>query len=168
MNTVEQRVITVDRSGRMVAFLEWAYGTDMPSMNFCRLFWSLVASPVVAAIRALGMAAQATRVGPELADKLADAGDRNVERLQRHPRLRKVLFVAWLTVCVGYLLFLLVLLTLVAWWALLIPGNVIAFGWVLWLGRDTYLVRFLGHGYHAVKDRTCPRVEVIDSSGVSV
>jgi hypothetical protein len=157
-----QKTLTIDRSAWFMRYMRWAYDSPVPEgLSFCELFWSLLLSPAVGLLHLLGMGAKAATHGLNVAPRASRLADRLAEKAQTHHRALERA-VKW---CFGLLALAWVVQAVIAilgeheWWTLLIPANVFALGWVLWMARNTRLIRVLSTGYHATKTRTCPRVE---------
>jgi hypothetical protein len=162
-----QKVFKVDRSAWFMRFADWAWGQDLPGdLSFCLLFWGLLLSPFIAVAKVLGLGTAAALRGAGIADGLARLADRAAEKTQSHPqgtqRGLEVLLVLFCLLGVWLIVFG---LYRAAWWALLIPGNVVCLGWAVWALRHTRLARVLYEGYRAAKTRTCPRVEFVEPPG---
>jgi hypothetical protein len=153
----EQKTLTVDRFAWWVRYLEWVYDGPVKSMDFCLVFWGLVGSPSPALMRLVGLGAKntlgrvtAVQRGAEHVASAVDEHEWAVVSL--------MLLLAGGALCV----FVYDLVEL-AWWVPvgLLGLALLAAAFVILCSR-TQLGRVLSTGYHAVKNRTCPLVEITD------
>lgn len=171
-DTVTQaRVMTINKASRYMRFMEWTYGSEIPEeLSFCGLFWCTLLAPFVALGRLVGRGIETTwHSTGSLPARAEHLGERIATKGQEHPKVGKVLQVLVMTVMTLYLVGITIvgivaLAETEAWWVLLVPANAAWIAYALWRLRHTQPGRVLADGYHAVKTRTCPQIELVDDS----
>ena len=77
---------TFSPTARPIRFYLWLYGASMDGINFCKLFWGFLFSPIALPVRLIA----GTKVAANMAAGVARKADNAVGVTQRHPWLKKI------------------------------------------------------------------------------
>jgi len=153
-------------------------------MNFCALFWGVVFSPLVTLFRLVAGRRVAQVAGASVARHASHRADHISAWSHRHPRVALVFPGVWACAILAYAGYGIYEWVLHPLWGLVVFGCIVAgLGIILgsiasvvwfsmtdrgesfgqWVKRVTVrLGAFGATAYHAIKDRTCPRIRVIE------
>lgn len=176
---------TFDKNSKLIRYYVWVWEASIRQLNFCKLFWGIVLSPIGLVAKflifilanTLGRLIKARSDSPpKTSEDLLDKLVKRIEKISgfflNRPIIGKIIGRGFVGLWVAGLLTLLVLAFISHFWlTLLYIGGTL--GVVALIAGILLIVahfnkpfkrfgQFLYHGYKSVKTRTCPIIEVKD------